>query len=111
ALGFALVACRPALPCLDPDAVRRSGVGNPPCALFEPELAMPAARVGAVDDDVAAVALADRIPTTRHHGELDVARAARILDVHADRSRGERCPRAFAGGRSLFRRGGDLRPP
>ena len=46
---------------IDADAVGRSAVGDPPCALVQPELAMPAARVHAVDDDVAGGILADHV--------------------------------------------------
>ena len=49
---------------LDTDAVRRSGVGHPPHAVFEPDLAVAPACVDAVDRDVAAFALADRVAAT-----------------------------------------------
>ena len=53
---------------LDPNAVGRPAVGHPPRAVVEPDLAVPPARVLAVDDDVAALAVADRVAAARNDG-------------------------------------------
>src|SRR5438876_10320104 len=94
--GRPLVTSRDHAACrLDANPVGRARVGDPPRALVEPYFAMPAARVGPVDHDVAALALADGIATAWHNGhELDAANAARILDLDRERLRGERRLRA-----------------
>src|SRR5207244_181630 len=91
-----VTSCDPAARRLDTNAVGRSSVGDPPAALIEPDLAMPAARIDAVHHDVAVLALAHAIATARSDGaELDAADAVRVLDVDRERLRDDRCLRAL----------------
>ena len=110
----ASAAAEHALRRLDANAVRRPAVGHPPRALVEPDLAMPAARVLAVDDDVAALAVADRIAATRNDGrQRDMAAAVGVLDFHFQRSAGERRARSVEAAGLVLRAGRravELRP-
>src|ERR1700674_1503416 len=94
-----VTSCDHAARRLDANAVGRSSVGDPPAALIEPDLAMPAARIEPVDHDVAVLPLAHAIATARHDGsELDVADAARVLDL--ERLRDDWCLRALGSRRA-----------
>src|SRR5207253_4509747 len=97
---------------IDADAVRRSAVGDPPRALVEPDLAMPPARVFAVDDDVGAFAATDDITPSRNYGrQRHMPLAVRVVDLHFECASGDRRALDFESA-SLFRRTGGalLRP-
>src|SRR6266700_4097833 len=82
ALRALVTSCDRAARRLDAYAVGRSSVGDPPAALIEPYLAMPAARIEPIDHDVAVLSLAHAIATALRDGsELGAADAARVLDL------------------------------
>ena len=64
AAGIRAAATEHAAARLDPYAVGRAAVGHPPRAFVEPDLAVAPARVLAVDDDVASLAVAHDIAAT-----------------------------------------------
>ena len=58
--------------------------------MVEPDLAMPAAHVLAVDDDVAALAVPDGVAAARNGGRKgDAATAVRIVDLDFQRPAGD----------------------
>ena len=78
----------------DANAVGRAVVAYPPRAALEPDLAMTAARVHAVDDDIALGVLADAVAPARHDAvELHLQRAGGVLHREHAAIRGERCLR------------------
>src|ERR1700682_1020132 len=100
-----VTACDHAARRLDANAVGRSSVGDPPAALIEPDLAMPAARIEPVDHDVAVLPLAHAIATALRDGsELDVADAARVLDLDRERLHVDGCLRVLGSRRALVAR-------
>src|SRR2546423_7769672 len=85
---------------LDANPVGRSCVGCPPRAFVEPDLAMPAAGVDAVNRDVAPLVLADRIAMAGRDGrEVEATDSRGVLDFDRDAACGER---RLRGARSLW---------
>src|SRR4029453_15426716 len=79
----------------DPDAVRRRQIAHPPRAVVEPDLAVPAAHIKAVDHDIAFLVLSHNKQTTGGDPpELDAARPCSVLDVERKALSRERCARA-----------------
>ena len=68
---------------LDPYAVGRPAVGNPPRVVVEPQFAVPTTRVQTRHHDVAVGVLADDIAASRDDArQHDAAHAVGVLDLH-----------------------------
>src|SRR3981189_1367448 len=96
-----VTSCDRAARRLDAYAVGRSSVGDPPAALIEPDLAMPAARIEPIDHDGAVTPLAHAISTAVRDGpQRDAGDAPRLLDLDRERLRDDWCLRVLGSRRA-----------
>src|SRR5947207_3514822 len=89
---------------LDANAIRRSAVGGPPVAAVEPDFAMSATCVFAIDYDVTAFAATDDVTLPgNHRRQRHMPVAVRVVNFDFERSSGDRRAHAFESERFVRR--------